>query len=206
MRKGGGKAKGASYERTVCKALSLWVSKGEREDLFWRSAMSGGRATVGRKSGKSHDAHAGDISPTDRAGQVFTDRFYIEVKAYKDLMIESALMKAEGKLSKFWRTTCKEATHYKKMPMLIAKQNAWPPIVLVPSAHLLSPYGTATYPRAHFGRFNLLRADVLSFEGMLKLPFEDTRPTDYPFLKPGELERILGPQHKSKRKIKRVRL
>ena len=46
MRKGGGKEKGSSFERLVCKRMSMWLSKGERDDLFWRSAMSGGRATV----------------------------------------------------------------------------------------------------------------------------------------------------------------
>lgn len=28
------KAKGASFERDVCKKLSLWVSDGKREDLY----------------------------------------------------------------------------------------------------------------------------------------------------------------------------
>lgn len=206
MSGGKGKRKGGAYERAVCKALSLWVSGGQREDLFWRSAMSGGRATVGRKSGKSHDQHAGDITSTHPDGHVLTDRWYVECKAYSDLAIVSALTKGVGVLSKFWRTACQEATHYQKMPMLIAKQDNWPPIVLVPTAHLLSPYGTAPYPKAHFGRFALLRADVLSFEGMCKLPFEGKpKGPQHTFLMPGELERILGPQYK-KQKIKRERL
>lgn len=203
MRKGGGKAKGAAYEREVCKKLSLWVSHGKREDLFWRSAMSGGRATVGRKQGKSHDQHAGDISATHPEGHALTDKWYVECKAYSDLDIESALMKGEGKLSKFWREAVTQATAYHKMPMVIAKQNQWPPIVLVPTAHLLSPTGIAPYPQAHFGRFSILRADVLSFDGMLKLPFADKiTSVDHSFLKPGELQRILY----AKRKIVRERL
>ena len=48
---GYGKQKGGEYERTVCKKLSLWVSNGTRDDIFWRSAMSGGRATLQRKKG-----------------------------------------------------------------------------------------------------------------------------------------------------------
>jgi len=50
MRKGGGKAKGASFERDICRRLSLWVSAGKQEDVFWRSAMSGGRSTVADSS------------------------------------------------------------------------------------------------------------------------------------------------------------
>src|SRR5215216_6431446 len=42
--------KGPQWEREVCRALSLWVTNGERVDVFWRSAMSGGRATVHNRS------------------------------------------------------------------------------------------------------------------------------------------------------------
>ena len=51
MRKGGGKAKGSSFERLICKELSLWITGGEHQDVFWRSAMSGGRSTVAMKKG-----------------------------------------------------------------------------------------------------------------------------------------------------------
>jgi hypothetical protein len=190
-----GKQKGSAFERKICKQLSLWISAGKREDLFWRSAMSGGRATVGRKSGKDHAKHAGDITATDPEGHALTDAWYVECKTYKDLFIMAGMLSGTGLLAKFWRETCDQATHYKRMPMLIAHQNQQPTIVLVPTAHLLNPYGSALYPKAHLGRFTQLRADVLEFEGMLKLPFaaRESR-IIHPFLKPGELEHILGPQ------------
>lgn len=192
-----GKQKGSAFERDVCKALSRWVSGGEKEDLFWRSAMSGGRATVGRKKGQEHARHAGDISATSPEGHVLTDKWYVECKFYKDLAIQSALLKGIGKLASFWREACEQATHYKRMPMLIAKENMSPCIVLMPTAHLITPYGTAHYPAAMLGRMSILRADVLSFEGMLKLPFKDRLSSaDQPFLHPGELARILGQQVK----------
>jgi hypothetical protein len=214
-----GKQKGSAFERQVCKALSLWVSGGEKEDLFWRSAMSGGRATVGRKKGKDHARHAGDITATAPEGFVLTDKWYVECKSYKDLAIQSGLIKGIGKLANFWRETCLQASNYKRMPLLIAKENQSPVIVLMPSAHLLTPYGTAPYPRALLGRMSILRADVLSFEGMLKLPFVDKlKPPAHPFLQPGELQRILRQEvrphqakvgqepTKAKSKIKRERL
>lgn len=212
-----GKAKGSEFEREVCKALSIWVSGGTHEDLFWRSAMSGGRATVGRKQGKNHQRHAGDISATSPEGHVLTDKWYVECKFYKDLAIQSALLKGIGKLSMFWREACEQATHYRRMPMLIAKENMSPCLVLMPTAHLITPTGVAAYPAAMLGRMAILRADVLSFEGMLKLPFRDRiSSVEQPFLAPGELQRILGQrvnphnadlgQIKPKKKIKRERL
>lgn len=172
--------------------------------------MSGGRATVGRKGGKDHARHAGDITATSPEGHYLTDAWYVECKSYRDLAICSAMLTGVGKLCKFWKETCEQATHYQRMPMLIAHQNQQPTIVLVPTAHLLNPYGSALYPKAHLGRFTQLRCDVLDFEGMLKVPFHPRESkVRHDFLKPGDLERILGPayaQKKAKRKIKRERL
>lgn len=171
--------------------------------------MSGGRATVGRKGGKDHVKHAGDITATDPLGHNLTDRWYVECKSYHDLAICSAMLTGTGLLAKFWRETCHEATSYKKLPMLIAHQNQQPTIVLVPTAHLINPYGTAIFPKALIGRFNRMQCDILEFDDMMKLPFDSHRvaQSDYPFLKPGELERILGTQYKHKpKKVKRERL
>ena len=46
-----GNKKGGGFERKTLKALSLWISKGERKDIFRRSIMSGGRATIALASG-----------------------------------------------------------------------------------------------------------------------------------------------------------
>jgi hypothetical protein len=206
MRKGGGKAKGASFERDVCKRLSLWITQGAREDCFWRSAMSGGRATVGRRKGKDHIRQAGDITATSPEGHVLTDKWYIECKNVKDLAITAALFNGVGTLAGFWREAVEQASHFKRMPMIIAKQNMQKTVVFVPSAHLLSPTGIAMYPRAMLGRWCLLRADIIDFDGMLKLPFQEhISSVDRPFLQPGEIAHILGAVTK-KRKIKRERL
>lgn len=128
MRKGGGKQKGASFERLTCRELSLWLSQGANEDLFWRSAMSGGRSTVAAAKGKRLATQCGDISAIHPLGAKLTDRFLIENKAYKDLNFVGLLLK-RGKLADFWLETCKQARQYEKLPMLIAKQNQQPIIV-----------------------------------------------------------------------------
>lgn len=129
MRAGGGKAKGASFERAVCKTLSLWVTHGDREDLYWRSAMSGGRSTVAFGAGKKLGAQAGDISSVDPEGAWLVQEFFIECKHVKDLYFQG-ILRSTGALHDFWRVARQESRRYKKLPMLIARQNAMPAIIV----------------------------------------------------------------------------
>jgi len=73
-------AKGAEYEREVCKLLSLWLSGGKDDDWLWRSSQSGGRATQRAKSGKKTSGHCSDIAATDPRGQWLVDLVAIEIK------------------------------------------------------------------------------------------------------------------------------
>lgn len=134
MKRGGSKQKGASFEREVCKTLSLWVSDGTAEDLFWRSAMSGGRSTVAAKKGKRLAAQAGDISAVSARGAAITDVFLIECKAYKDMKIANSLFKGTGNLIDFWMKLNKECRKYKRLPMLVFKQNNFPILVALNGA------------------------------------------------------------------------
>lgn len=129
MRSGGGHSKGAAFEREVSVTLSLWVSHGKNRDLFWRTSMSGGRATVARKSGRSI-RQSGDICSITPEGHAFTDLFYVECKHYQKLDLETSFIKGTGKLARFWSKAIKEAKHYRRDPMLIAKQNNMPTIVV----------------------------------------------------------------------------
>lgn len=124
------KQKGASFERLICTQLSRWLSNGQRSDLLWRSAMSGGRSTVAFKQGDKRVAQAGDISAVDKAGHDFISLFYVECKHYKNLNLDS-LIKQTGNLVNFWKLAKKEAAIYGKMPMLIAKQNHYPTMVIL---------------------------------------------------------------------------
>lgn len=123
MRPGGGKAKGATFERLVCVALSKWVSNGERDDLFWRSAMSGGRATVGRKKGVERSAQSGDISIIDSKGSPLADVFSIECKTYEDLHLDNLVYGGKAGAPTFWTQCKRDAEQAGKLPFLVAKQN-----------------------------------------------------------------------------------
>lgn len=137
MRPGGGKQKGAQFERDVCVALSRWVSAGASDSCFWRSAMSGGRATVRFAKGKSADGHGGDITATDPRAHLLMDHFTIECKFVKELQLQSFVVTDKGNLKAFWAQAWSDAVRVNKEPMLIAKQNQWPPMLLVRSAALV---------------------------------------------------------------------
>jgi len=130
MRKGGGKSKGSAFERDVCVRLSLWTSYGQHEDVYWRSSMSGGRSTVAFAKGKRLATQAGDICAINPLGHAFTDKFLIECKNYKDLNF-TGLLTEKGNLVKFWSKAKEQASQYKKLPLLIAKQNQLPAVVLL---------------------------------------------------------------------------
>lgn len=164
MRKGGGKQKGSQFERNVCVQLSLWISNGTQEDVFWRSALSGGRSTVAAAKGKSLAQQAGDISAVSRVGAPFIETFYVECKFYRDLKFHG-LMTGTGQLATFWDTAKAEAKRYEKLPFLIAKQNQLPVIAC------LSHSGLETL-KIYQGRCVLtapqLGMNILLFEDFLK--------------------------------------
>jgi len=137
MRSGGGKAKGASFERKICKQLSLYYSGGRRDDLFWRSAISGGRASL-QRHGLGRRNQAGDI--TAIGGHDFLSNVFVECKSYKDLNLVGFLLFGTGKLQKFWDTALKQArASGKRYTLLIAKENMLPVIVIASPGWMSDP-------------------------------------------------------------------
>jgi hypothetical protein len=127
MKSGGGKQKGSSFEREICKKLSEWVSDGKSDDLFWRSAMSGGRATVRSKKGQKTASGQGDITAVAPEGNRLTDRFVIECKHYKTMGLDQHIY-GQGPLADIWDKLRKECGDTKR-PMLIFKENRRPILV-----------------------------------------------------------------------------
>lgn len=145
-----GKQKGSSFERKICVDLSLWLSGGNSKDLFWRSAMSGGRSTVAMKKGEKLANQAGDVSAVHELGHRFTKDFYVECKFYKSLNFES-LIKGKGKLLDFWKVAQRESRSYGKEPILIGKQNQYPIVACLTT----------------------IGADRLSMQGLVKMRLAD---------------------------------
>src|SRR6266403_502365 len=133
MKPGGGKIKGGNFERSIAKHLSLWYSQGKREDLFWRSSMSGGRATVSKIK---LSAVAGDICATAGEGAGFTDKWYIECKHVANLNLQSWLLKKAGPIAGWWTTAVLRSNTHNKYPMLILKQNLLDTMVVARLTHI----------------------------------------------------------------------
>jgi hypothetical protein len=156
-----GKQKGSGFERDICKALSLWVSKGEKVDLYWRSAMSGGRATIAKGAVRQ----AGDITAVAPEGHILTDVLYMELKFLKDISLDG-LLKGNGNLLAIWLKTCVEATKYQKTPVLIFKQNHYP--VIFTTTDLGISY--LKVPRKMV-RIKSYTMNMVRFDELIKIPF-----------------------------------
>lgn len=73
-------SKGSSFERETCRLLSRWFTRGERDDIFWRTAGSGARATCRMKSGLMTADSAGDICAMHEIGKPLTRVCLFELK------------------------------------------------------------------------------------------------------------------------------
>ena len=130
MRSGGAHAKGASYERKIAQQLSLWVTEGKVADGLWRTSMSGGRATIALRRGEKLQ-QVGDLSAIRPELHPFSNKYFIECKHVRSLDLESFILSGKGTLAKFWQVAQREANAHGRIPIIIARQNRTPDLVLV---------------------------------------------------------------------------
>jgi hypothetical protein len=170
MKAGSGKQKGSAFERAVCKDLSLWVSKGNDENVFWRSAMSGGRATVQNKRGVTNKSQSGDISAVSEEGYPYTDKYYFECKFYKTLNVKSLVYNKQLKNSilDFWCTNLIKAKEVNKELILIAKENNNPTLFCVQKNSKLWSLLYDTYKIHALGIYPL---SISPYEGVVVYDF-----------------------------------
>ena len=134
------KAKGNSFEREICKTLSLWWTGKKRDDVFWRTATSGGRAKVRSKQGDSTFGQYGDIQATDPIGQPLIDIATIELKrgyqssTFADLVEPSTHPNANPcNYEKFLQQVIEDSLNAESFAwMLIVKRNARQHLILMP--------------------------------------------------------------------------
>jgi hypothetical protein len=72
--------KGAGFEREFCKELSLWWTEGKRDDIFWRTAGSGARATTRFKKGRRTADSYGDVKAEHEIGKPLTNHYVFSLK------------------------------------------------------------------------------------------------------------------------------
>lgn len=131
-----GKSKGSAFERQVAKDLSLWWTKGERDDIFWRSQTSGARATQRKKQGKSTANQDGDLTAMDVIGQPLISKLSIELKCgYPAFNLEGVVNRPRAKktvLREFLEQCKREVEGTDRLWWLIVKQNLKEVILIFP--------------------------------------------------------------------------
>lgn len=133
-------AKGSAFEREFCKDLSLWWTYGEREDVFWRSSNSGGRATVRASVGKTTAGQHGDVAAIDEIGIPFLQLVTIELKrGYSKNTIQDVFDKkshaAQQQWEKFYEQTVRSGLNAgSKSWLMIHRRDQRDPLVFMPSS------------------------------------------------------------------------
>jgi hypothetical protein len=116
------KNKGSSFERQICKQLSLWLTRGESATELIRSVSSGGWAARDWR-------HTGDIAPNGEIGEKFMAVWSVETKAYKTLDFWQHFSKENGEIRQWWTKHCEECSEFDLKPILIIKRNFYPIII-----------------------------------------------------------------------------
>jgi hypothetical protein len=175
IRKGGGKQKGSSFERKICRAISMWWSNGEWDDLCWRSVSSGARGTTSHSIVKGYH---GDLAPVSPAIEPLFNVFSFEVKFYKEIDISEVLRDCNSKILQWFRQSMRSAIYSKRIPIVIAKSNNYPEllicqsdlVVLNPELQVENLNYISVGGRLHIVNFNdyLEGLDVHTFKEWLK--------------------------------------
>lgn len=129
MIQGRSKQKGNSFENTLARELSMWLTHGERGDVLERSPASGGKATSARNRNVQSAHIAGDLIATVDAGYTLINRFVVEAKHQNETNINiNGLVFATSKsgVMAYWIKLLGECTATEKLPMLIFRQNNRP--------------------------------------------------------------------------------
>lgn len=74
------KEKGNKFEREISRKLSLWISEGARDDIFWRTAGSGAMATNRFKKKVDTEHNEGDLKCDHPDYAWFLNKIYTELK------------------------------------------------------------------------------------------------------------------------------
>ena len=137
-----GNAKGGSFERLICRQLSLWWTNGERDDVFWRN-----RVKVTSKTPNA-ERQLGDISALHTIGLSFIETINVEMKCgYGKKKGKAAPSwgvlglidsnQEEHLLQKFWNQCITDANLSNRIPWLIFKRDFREPVICIRKRDLL---------------------------------------------------------------------
>jgi hypothetical protein len=169
MRKGGGAQKGAVFERKVCILLSLWVTDGERAEIFVRNVQSGGKFTQAVKINNYERGMPGDVMAGHPMAFAFLQKFAVECKHLRTLNIDEFVFgKNSTMLGKIIQHSEKQSKlaglHY----MVVAKQNHREIITLMPTPIFEIMQGCVKLGTLMHHDFHRRKVTLCYFEDMVK--------------------------------------
>jgi hypothetical protein len=166
--------KGSQFEREICTQLSRWWTDDARDDIFWRSSQSGGRATVRGRKGKSTFGHCGDVAAVDPIGSPLIEAVTIEIKrGYQHAALADLLERPKTAKQQIWEAWIQQAYEAQQRAgtpywMIVAKRNQKQAIVVMPIG-LFSSLGL-------IGRLSIEMRIGVRFKTSKKGPLEKARP------------------------------
>ena len=116
------KGKGSDFEREMCKQLSLWLSKGETDDLLWRNKGQPNRKVKGVRRLEQF----GDMHSIGEKSVWFMNAVNVELKFYKNLDLLELMDKPNSKgrlIEVHWKQCRYDAGETSRTPLLISKRN-----------------------------------------------------------------------------------
>lgn len=132
--------KGSAFEREFCRLLSRWWTGGSRDDCFWRTSNSGGRATVRGRKGQGTAGQYGDIAATDDCGRPLTVFFAFELKrGYPRAVLHDLLDKPAKAARQTYEDWLEQARDSAKLAcsrywLIVHKRDRREPLCLFPKA------------------------------------------------------------------------
>lgn len=181
MKAGAGKRKGGNYERQIARKLSLWITQDKNENGLWRSSSSGATATINKKKGNINPYQCGDLCAVSADCYGFAEKIYVEIKSYKKLSIANFIFNRSSILKKFWDVAKKESKEYNKEPIIIAKENNFPELIIFQPTFfkLVIPYKTFTKVEIKNGGIYIALLDeFLSSFRLIPKEFEELKMYD----------------------------
>ena len=141
--------KGSAWEREFCTLLSTWWTGGTRDDVFWRSSQSGGRATSRFKKGRRTAGSYGDICALDPIGQPLLDFVTIEAKRGYTASTLHDILDSPGRTQQKWESWMDQAQRSAEQAgsiswLIVARRDKRKAIVVMPAETVRRIMGYAT--------------------------------------------------------------
>lgn len=165
MRRGGGRAKGNSFERQVAKMIvEAFAEFGIDKKHCFRTPLSGGHRYA-------KECDPGDLVMSPELRKLFP--FSVEAKSYRRLKWRELLspLKKSGQFYKWWQQACLAAVSNDLEPLLVFKENYSIPFAMV-SATSGSGYFGGHYIKLKVGKADLM---VCSFADLLRCVRQDEK-------------------------------